>query len=164
MTDRRTQIELSTNDYQRVLFNQQKIAEARQKLDALTMLANSRFLQGNLLNALQQIHVEGVQLTRLGVNQTYVNQEPKKSPKGAPAPGTVTEKIVIVIDAQDSSANPGDQVNKMKDALANYPYFKAALNKTNGVQLANLSAPQPAAEGKSVVSFTLNCNFPEVIR
>ncbi len=164
MTDRRTQIELSTNDYQCVLINQQKIAEARQKLDALNKLANNRFLQGNLLNALQQVHVEGVQLTRVAVNQTYVNQEPKKSAKGAPGPGTVVEKIVVVVEAQDFSANPGEQVNKMKDALANYPYFKAALNRTNGVQLANLSAPQSVGEGKTAVSFTLNCNFPEVSR
>ena len=50
----------------------------------------------------------------------------------------------------------------MKDAVANQPYFKAALNKTNGVQLVNLSAPQLSTDGKPFVPFTLQCNFPEV--
>jgi hypothetical protein len=169
MTDRRTQIELSTNDYQRVLINQQKTDEVKQKLDALNKLANSRFLQGSLLNALQQVHVDGVQLTRLRVDQSYVSQEgtpAKKNANGTSAarPGAVTEKTVVILDALDSGANPGDLVNKMKDAVVNQPYFKAALNKTNGVQLVNLSASQLGSDGKPYVSFTLSCNFPEVTR
>ena len=76
----------------------------------------------------------------------------------------MTEKIVVSLDARDSSANPGDQVNKFKDAVANQPYFKAALNKTNGVQLVNLSAPQIGTDGKPFVMFTLECNFPEHTR
>jgi hypothetical protein len=159
LTDRRTQIELSTNDYQRVVINQQKIVEVKQKLAAVNKLANSRFLQGNLLNALQQIHVDNVRLMRLSVDQRYFGTEAKKG-----APGAVTEKIVVTLDAWDSSANPGDQVNKMKDAVANQSYFKAVLNKTNGVQLVSLSAPQAGAEGKPFVQFTLGCNFPEEVR
>ena len=169
MTDRRTQIELSTNDYQHVVINQQKIIEAKQKLEAVNKLANSRFLQGNLLNALQQIHVDNVRLMRLSVDQKYSYTEgaaARKGPNGnIPArPGSVTEKIVVTLDAWDSSANPGDQVNKMKDAVANQSYFKSVLNKTNGVQLVTLSAPQAGAEGKPFVQFTLGCNFPEVTR
>ena len=76
----------------------------------------------------------------------------------------MTEKIIVSLDARDSSANPGDQVNKMKDAVANHPYFKAMLNKTNGVQLMSLSAPQMGSDGKPYVLFTLKCNFPEVSR
>ena len=52
----------------------------------------------------------------------------------------------------------------MKDAVADQSYFKAALNKTNGVQLLNLSSPQTGADGKPYVLFTLECNFPEVSR
>ena len=71
VTNRRTEIESRTNEYQRVLSSQQKIAEVKQKLAAVNKLTSSRFLQGNLLNALQQVHVDNVQLTRLKVDQNY---------------------------------------------------------------------------------------------
>jgi hypothetical protein len=150
--------------------NQQKIAEAKQKLEALKKFTNCRFLQGNLLNALQQVHVDNVRLARLRVDQNYLSTPgtpAKTSDDGVvtPArPGTVTEKIVVLLEARDSSASPGDQVNKMKDAMTNQPYFKAALNKTNGVQLINLLGTELGPDGKPFVPFTLQCNFQEVSR
>jgi hypothetical protein len=169
VTDRRTEIESRTNDFQHVMVSQKQILEVKQKLEALKKLTDNRFLQGNLLNALQQTHADNVRLTRLNVDQRYIFKEGTPAQKTANGPipagsGTVTEKIIVSLEARDTSANPGDQVNKMKDAVANQPYFKATLNKTNGVQLANLSAPQLSADGKSYVMFTLECSFPEVTR
>ena len=170
VTDRRTAIELHTNEFQHVTISQQKIGEAKQKLDALKKFTDSRFLQGNLLNALQQVHVDNVRLTRLSVNQNYsptAGTPAKTNDAGVVTPakaGSVTEKIVVSLDARDSSASPGDQVNKMKDAVAELPYFKAVLNKTNGVQLLNMSSQQMGTDGKPYVLFTLQCNFPEVSR
>jgi len=170
MTDRQTAIESRTNEFQHVMNSQQKIGEAKQKLEALKKFTNCRFLQGNLLDALQQVHVDNVRLTRLTVNQNYsptAGTPAKTNDAGVVTParaGSVTEKIVVSLDARDSSASPGDQVNKMKDAMANQLYFKAVLNKTNGVQLLNLSSPQMGADGKPFVLFTLECNFPEVSR
>ena len=170
VTDRRTTIELRTNEYQRVIISQQKIGEAKQKLEALKKFSNSRYLQGNLLNALQQAHVDNVRLTRLRVNQNYFSTAgtpAKTNDDGVVTPArasSVTEKIVVSLDARDSGATPGDSVNKMKDAVADQSYFKAALNKTNGVQLINLSAPELGPDGKPCVLFTLQCNFPEVSR
>ena len=169
VTDRRTEIETRTNEYQHMVISQQKTIEVKQKLEAVQKWTDSRFLQGNLLSALQQAHVDSVRLTRLRVDQKYLYKEgtlPQNNANGVipGRPGTVTEKIVVSLEARDSSANPGDQVNKMKDAVANQPYFKAALNKTNGVQLVNLSAPQLSSDGRPYVLFTLECNFPEVTR
>jgi hypothetical protein len=170
VTDRRTAIESRTNEFQRVVVGQQQIAEVKQKIDALNKFAASRFLQGNLLNAVQQVHVDSVRLTRLSVEQNYDHKDGAPAGKSSngrviPAgPGTVTEKIVVRLDAVDYSASPGDQVNKMKDAVASQPYFKAALNTTNGVQLVNLSSPQLDPEGKHYVQFSLGCNYPEVSR
>ena len=170
VTDRRAAIETRTNEYQRVMSSQQKIGEAKQKLEALKKFTNSRFLLGNLLNALQQVHVDNVRLVRLTVGQNILSTPgtPAKTDdngvKTPARPGAVTEKIVVSLEARDSSANPGDQVNKMKDAVANQPYFKAALNKTNGVQLINLLASELGPDGKPFVPFTLQCNFQEVTR
>lgn len=170
MSDRQTLIQTHTNEFQRVQSDQKQMAAIEGRLEALKKMTASRFLQGNLLNALQQINVSGVQLIRIKVDQNYSEIEGVK-PKtdgdrtipGRPA--AVREKIDVSLDARDSSANPGDQVNKFKIAVANESYFKEMLSKTNGVQLANqISAPQIGSDGKPFVTFTLQCNFPENIR
>jgi hypothetical protein len=169
VSDRQTEIAARTNEYQSVLTDQKKTAAAKEKLNALKKMTHSRFLQGNLLDALQQVTVNGVRLTRLKVDQDYfsVAGTPSQTNQNGVIlgrPGTVTERIVVWLDARDSSANPGDQVNKFKEAVASQSYFKATLNKTNGVQLINLSAPQAGFDGKPCVLFTLKCNFPESTR
>jgi hypothetical protein len=163
------QIQSRANTSQLVLISQAKMTGVNEKLAALQKLSQSRFLQGNLLNALQQATVDGVQLMRLRVDQTYFAIE-KTAPQTngtsiTPSrPGTVTEKIVVSLDARDYSSNPGDQVNKFKDAISQQPYFQAALNKTNGVRLANLSPPQVGPDGKLSVMFTLQCFYPDQTR
>ena len=154
------QIQSHTNAYQVVLVSEKKIAEAEGNLAALQKLTNSRFLQGNLLNALQNATVPGVQLTRLGVTQTYLTGQET----GYKTNTAVTEKIVVSLDAEDSGSDPGDQVNKFKDAISREPYFVTELGKTNLVRLTNLSAPQVDAGGKPSVLFTLQCTYPDRIR
>ena len=168
VSDRQTEVAARTNEFQHVLTDQKQTAAAKEKLNALKKMTDSRFLQANLLNALQQVTVDGVRLTRLKVDQDclYAAGTPSQTNQNGVIlgrPSTVTEKIVVWLDARDSSANPGDQVNKFKEAVANQSYFKATL-KTNGVQLINLSAPQTGSDGKPCVLFTLKCNFPEYVR
>ncbi|MGA2852954.1 MAG: hypothetical protein ABSE90_02315 [Verrucomicrobiota bacterium] len=151
------EINATTNAYQHVKSDQTSIGEIKAKLAALQKLQAARFLQGNLLNALQCATVSGVQLTRLRVEQSYISKE-------GTASAAVREKIMLYLDARDFSANPGDQVNKFREAIPQQDYFKAMLDKTNGVKLANPpSAPQMGA-GKPYVTFTLNCLYPEVSR
>jgi hypothetical protein len=135
----------------------------------LQKLTSDRFLQGNLLNALQQATVPGVQLMRLRVDQTYLASDataPQTNDAiiGPGIPGTVTEKIVVLLDARDFSNSLGDQVNKFKDAISLEPYFQAELDKTNGVRLTNLSPPQVDPDGKPSVLFTLQCPYPDQTR
>jgi hypothetical protein len=168
VTDKQTEIGARTNEFQRVLTDQKKTGIAKDKLNALKKMTNARFLDGNLLNALQQVTADGVRLTRLKVDQDYfyAGGTPSQTTKSGVItgrPSTVTEKIVVWLDARDSSPNPGDQVNKFKEAVASQSYFKAMLNKTNGVQLVNLSAPM-VIDGKPSVLFTLKCNFQEYVR
>lgn len=163
------QIQSHTNAYEVVLINQRKINQAKDDIAALQKLSRDRFLQGNLLNALQHATVPGVQLMRLRVEQTYVDKKPAASQyhhagKGPPSPGTITEKIVVTLDARDDSSTPGDQVNKFKEAISREPYFRKELDKTNGVRLTNLSPPQIGPDGKPSVMFTLQCTYPERTR
>jgi hypothetical protein len=113
------EIQTRTNEYDRVLTSTKKIADSQTKLDDLKKLDAARFLQGNLLNALQQAATPGVQLTRLRVDQSYSYTEGTKSQTNdfGTVPGrppVVAEKVTVTLDAKDSSANPGDQVNKCK--------------------------------------------------
>jgi len=165
LTQVQSEIQVRTNEYDRVLLNTKKIADAQNRLDDLTKLNSARFLQGSLLNALQHATVPGVQLTRLRVDQEYFNAEGTKSQTNrfgivAGRPPTVMEKVMVTLDARDSSANPGDQVNKFNDAVAQQSYFQTMLDKTNGVRLASLSAPQTGPDGKPYVLFTLECRYP----
>ena len=160
-----SEIQTRTNEYDRVLLNSKKTADAQNKLDELKKLSAARFLQGSLLNALQHATVPGVQLTRLRVDQTYTYTEGTKSQTNrfgtvAGRPPIVTERVLVTLDAKDSSANPGDQVNRFNDVLAQQSYFQTMLDKTNGVRLASLSPPQTGPDGKAYVLFTVECRYP----
>jgi hypothetical protein len=167
-----TDLQSRTNEYQRVLANQRQLAETRQRYFALQQLATNRYLNGNILQALQQANVEAVQIVRLKTEQTYLLTPETKARTNAagkviaPAkPAKVTERILLTLDGKDTSATPGDQVTKFKDAIANAPGIRVLLGKTNEVTLRNLSPPQldPVA-GRPCVLFTLECRFPEINR
>src|SRR5690348_9582000 len=63
---------LRTNDFARVQDNIKRTADVKKRIDALNQLSATRFLQGNMLNALQQTYVPNVQVTHLRVDQGYV--------------------------------------------------------------------------------------------
>jgi hypothetical protein len=158
------QIQIRTNEFKQVVMDISKISETKARLNNLQKLSDCRFLQGNLLNALQQISMPGVQLIRLRVEQAY-SQTAATRPGIVPKrPQVDTEKIVVFLEAKDISANPGDQVNKFKDAIAKNSYFQTMLDKTNGVRLAYLSAPQTGPDGKAYVQFTMECHYPDQSR
>ena len=162
-------INAKTNAYQRVVLDQKKVNAIQAKLAALQKLQAARFVQGNLLNALQHATVDSVQLTRMRVEQSYILTGGTDTQTGgdhatAGRPALVRERIIVHLDARDFSANPGDQVNKFKEAIAKQSYFQAVLNKTNGVQLAGTPTSAQAEGGKVYVNFTLDCLFTEVTR
>jgi hypothetical protein len=165
------QITARTSEYRNVLDNQTRVADLRNRVAALQNLSTNRLLAGTLLNALQQTTVDDIQLLRLRVDQIYVSVEGTKTHTNeqnvviAGRPPTTTEKILLTLEGADSSANPGDQVNKYKGALAANPYLKDCLVKTNGITLKNLTPPQMSPlTGKRSVTFTMECRFPDKTR
>lgn len=161
------EIQSHTNDYSQVQIKLKKITEAQKRLVALQKLSDARLLQGNLMNAFQQLYVPNVQLTRLHIDQTYVTAGGGASASDSSASAkssTATERVLITLDAKDFSANSGDAVNRFQDALAKTAYFKNGLNPTNGIRLANLSAPQSSFDSKPYVLFTMECRFSDKTR
>jgi hypothetical protein len=159
-------------NYQEAVESQRRSQEATEKLSSLQQYTTNRFLWGTALNAFQQslVGVDDVQVVRLKTDQSYVVSEEVKpvSAAGKVTPGkpaSSTEKLGLTIEAIDSSTPPGGQVSRFKEALATVPYFQSSLQKTNGVLLTSLSAPQlGTAARSSYVMFTLQCYFPEKIR
>jgi hypothetical protein len=155
--------------YKHVLDSQKALADTKVRLAALQRLAQNRFLLGNLMNAVQQTTLDDVQLVHLRLDQDFVMTDavkPKTSGgKTVPGkPATVTEKVLLTLDARDNSSTPGDMVNKFQQRLAEAPYFQAVLGETNEFRLANTSQPQSDPDGKQFVLFTFQCRFPEKTR
>jgi len=165
------QIGTHTNEYRQILDNQKKTAEMNEKLRGLRLLAANRFLNGTLLNAVQQTTTEDVQLLRLKVDQFYTRVEGTKTRTNDDnvvirgKPSSATERIVLSLDGVDSSASPGDKVNRLKAILATNAYFKEMLTRTNSILLKSLSPVQVApVTGKPCVMFTLECRYPDKTR
>jgi len=162
-------IDARTNAYNQVMLAQKTLDSIKLKVAALKKLQAQRFLQANLLNALQQTTVDGVQLTGLSLAQDYSLQAGTEAQNnnGVTTPGrppTAIERITLRMDARDYSATPGDQINNFMTAIARQPYFQQTLAKTNAVQLTSApSAPQDD-NGKTYVTFSLQCQFPDRIR
>jgi hypothetical protein len=169
LTNIDNRIQAHTNDFSQVLFNQKKASETQRRLDSLQKLNSTRFLLGNLMNAFQKTCVSNVQVTRIRLDQSYnvtSGSPPVTNAYGVVPgkPGNSVEKISLIVDAKDLSANPGDQVNHFKDALVGQEFFKSQLNQTNGVRLSNLSAPQSQGDSRPFVVFTLECRFLDKTR
>jgi hypothetical protein len=112
-------------DYKKVVENRRLVAEIETKLSALQTLTTNRFLWGGLLNELQFVlaGTEGIHITRLRGEQSFnlqaeVKAKPGKEKENPGRPASSTERIVLTIDAKDASAQPGDQVTKLKTTLA----------------------------------------------
>ena len=166
-----SQITQRTNEYRLVLENERRVDEIKSKLSSLHQLATNRFLQGNLLNALQHVALDDVQLLRVRVNQAYfptaevkpkTNNETGHITPGQPA--FVKESIVVTLEARDSSPVPGDQINKFREVLSTNAYFQSVLSPTNGVRLTYRSAATSLPDARPFLLFTVECRYPEVKR
>ena len=161
------QMNARTNDYKKVVETQKKITDINHRLISLYNLSTNRFLNADLLNALQHSVVDEIQLSQVKVDQTYTLVEGTKArTNGAsvtpPKPPTSTEKIVVTLEGSDSSPSPGEQVARYKGALAKNPYFESLLGSSNQISLKSLSAPQISPEsGRAIVLFSLECRLPE---
>jgi hypothetical protein len=164
------QLNSRTNEYAEVLANQKALNDVSQRLVALNRLASGRLLHGTILNALQQTTVQDVELVRLRSEIAHSFTEEIKAKTNANRsvtpgrPATVTERAAVFLEARDIGSNPGDQVNRFKQTVSDFPYFKEALGATNEARLASLSPPQVGPDGKSFVLFTLECRYPEKTR
>lgn len=163
-------IEDLNSEYVSVVKSQKVVNDTRQKLAALERLHRERYLNGNLLDALQKAFVDDVKVVKLNTHFEYT-QQPATKPKtnafkvtpGKPA--TATEHITVQIDAVDSSSNPGDLVNEYKQTVASLNYFEEAFEGEGGeVRLTSLKPPVPDTSGRPFVLFTLECAYPEKVR
>lgn len=161
-----------TNEYKLILGNKKKLEDINFKLNDLDRLATNRFLVGSLLNALQQGTMDNVQVVRIKLDENYVVTEPVKESKAdakektaSAKPGKSTEKILLTIDAKDSSSpDPGSSISKYQEVLSGLPYFSNLWSKPLEFKLTHRGAPLGDVAGRMAVLFTVECNFPDTIR
>ena len=159
-----------SNEFSVVQAQQKKTDDSKGKLAALRQLSTNRFLNGNLLDALQHVTLDDVALMQIQINQAYLATEAIKDKTNTEGritrgkPATIKESIHVTLDARDSGPVPGDQVNKYKDALTTNAYFRAELSKTNGVRLTFVGSPTIMPDSKPFVLFTVECRYPEQTR
>lgn len=159
-------------NYKAAVAAQRSSTETEQKLAALQRMSTNRFLWGNALNAFQQAlgTMDDVQIVRLKTDQLYSLNEgtPNRTNGTSVIPGkpaTATEKISLLLDAMDTSPQPGRRVNQLKESIPTVPFFKDKLTKTNGVMLMSRSAPNNSPNGRQTfVMFQLKCSFPDKTR
>jgi len=157
-------ISMHSNDWAVVQSNFKKINEVQHRLDSLDQLTTARFLQATMLNGLQQTYVPNVQLTRMHIDQSYSSSPGVPARTNSfgvlPAHGaSIAEHVTLTVDAKDSSASPGDQVNVYKDTILKQNYFHSVMDATNSIRLLGESPIQSPADGKPYVMFTLECRF-----
>jgi len=163
-----SKIQVISAEYKAVMETEEQLEEVRLNRRGLDILASERFLYANLLNSLQKVYVDDVQLVHLRAEQNYSGTEEtrdKKNPKKVVKSGTSTERLALVIEARDTSDNPGDRMNKFKEALAQNEYFRTLMGPHKEIRLSDYTAPQIAGDlDRPVVQFTLECSPPEKIR
>jgi hypothetical protein len=162
-------MQLHADQNKEVMNNLKQIGEITQKLSALDKLSTNRFLVANMLNALQQSTVSEVQLLRLKLDDTLTLSEEVKAAAGRAArPASVTEKIILTLDAKDSCSKPGDLIPQFKQKIAAAPYFDAMLNKGDQERVhlkdGSYGAVQIGLDNKAFQPFALECRFKEKTR
>ena len=158
-------------NYQKLLQNEKELAEITHKLGDMERIYTNRFLWGSVLNAIQQSVINDVQLLTFHGEQNYVltpETKPVANENGKIVAfgkaGYVTQKISLEWSASDTSATPGDQVGKYKEALKNTAFFSSHLDNSSEITLKNLSPPSIDGEsGKTVVMFSLECKLPDKV-
>ncbi len=115
--------------------------------------------------------VDGIQITRFNTEQTFdVTPEVKAvQDHGRTIPGkpaAAVERIKLLLNARDTSANPGsEEISKFKSALVHTEYFQAQQISTNNILLKNLMPAQVDEKtGKTYVAFSLECNYADKVR
>jgi hypothetical protein len=150
-----------------VTTNLNRMREITQKLDSLNDLATNRMLWGSFLDALQFSTVENVQLVSLRTKQIYVLTPAVKAKEGSKGkPATSRENISLVIDARDYGPSSGETIDIFKKKMLDNSLLKNYLTNENCLRLTARVQPQndPAEPGRTFVLFTLEGQFPEVLR
>ncbi len=158
--------------YNLVQSNFAYLNDLHQQLNQLTNYVTNRFLWANVLNALQQCVTNvstNVQFTRFRTDHNFQVTPPSiivKEGKKIVVPGTTIEKIKFLIEAKDFGKEEEDNVVRLREAIAEFPFFKERLDRARGVRLESLSPrmSDPENPERSYVVFTIECQFPDKTR
>lgn len=146
--------------------NRKRVSELESKLEMLKKLSASRPIWAPTLDVFQRSTVDQIEMTRLRVDQSYVVTPAFVPPRGSelkPKPATALQKVSLTIDAKD--LNYRDQnYTKYKDMISNLPVFKESAYGPVNVALRQVSPPRDNPDGGQFITFSIECQYPDVVR
>ncbi len=124
------------------------------RLAQLDWLTTNRVFCGSILNGLLHCSVSEIQLTHFEVRMQHkVDNGSKKA----------SEQIRLVIQGKNSDGDPGGSIQSYEERLSTNHYLVQGHSKGD-IKLASMSAPEAGTDGGFFVVFSLDYNYPEVVR
>ena len=124
------------------------------RLAQLDRLTTNRVFCGSILNGLPHCSVPEIQLTHFEVRMQHkVDNGSKKA----------SEQIRLVIQRKNVDSDPGGGIQSYEERLSTNKYLIQGRSKGD-IKLVSMSAPEVGADGGSLVVFSLDYNYPEVVR
>jgi hypothetical protein len=124
------------------------------RLAQLDRLTTNRVFCRSILNGLPHCSVPEIQLTHFEVRMQHkVDNGSKKA----------SEQIHLVIQGKNVDSDPGGGIQSYEERLSTNQYLVQGRSKGD-IKLASMSAPEAGADGGSFVVFSLDYNYPEVVR
>jgi len=157
--------------YYEALTNRATITRMEAKLASLNRLSTNRFLWGTLLDALQQVSVEGVVVKNIKGTQSFRVDPgtPSKTVDGKTKPAIPAFSVAqcsVEIRGCDYAVEE-QSYSRYKEQLNQLPYFLTRLGVNEGFTLSGSlgqATSDPQDPARLYVNFTLICHFPEVRR
>jgi hypothetical protein len=124
------------------------------RLAQLDRLTTNRVFCGSILNGMLHCSVSEIQLTHFEVRMQHkVDNGSKKA----------SEQIRLIIQGKNTDNDPGGSIQSYEERLSTNKYLIQGRSKGD-IKLVSMSAPDASADGGSLVVFSLDYYYPEVVR
>jgi hypothetical protein len=165
--------------FDQIKLNDTLSANTQNKIEKLYQYSTNRHLWAPALNALSQVATNpfatNIQVTRITSEQSFgylpAILKPLTNASGqviTPArPAGVLERNKMMIFGKDFGRDIDENYTKLKEALADFPYFRSVLEAGGkGLRLIDVSSRviDPSDATKSYQNFVIECQFAEKFR
>jgi len=148
-----------TNEYTQILGNERKLVDAKNKLKRCTPGLGA-FPAGGTADALQHSTMEGIQITRVRLDQNFRRDAGGQVENGGRRadPGKAGASVErITLSSRPRTATPIRERShdQFKEVIARNPFFQGRNITTNSILLREISSPQVDTESGGTLSSSI---------